>query len=1268
MSLVSPEYFFQEDTEKANTNTKLAQLVSPDKFFSGEFSEEKDSDAPSVTQQGSSDNLVSPDKFFDTDKIIEPEEKDPVILPAFKPKMTQIQLIDMYSKEYPDFFEDGKLIDKIGAEEAGIVTEVTTTEDGTPLAPELYSLRYRTKDELEQFKENVTKSKLPLRFKNYVPVEEQTKNMLKEDLSKRPIFRTYVNTFGETGLDAIGYFMNAFNYVRGATADAYQSVHETIDELTDGGATKATNMDAKTAAKRFTGDVGAALEVSEAAPFVKLAATVKTARKAADEIANAEIKKQKKILKTATVAQALHDRRFNTTKIKQATYTAEAKAKQKAKDLADKNLKIKEDLIKAFEQKIGARSTGNIDDIIDSDKLISKMAFGRLTLDPAKARVVGRNQAKEISDPVYKDYVDQLELFGVKENPLVNPILNEDFLDPLVAVVHDLSKKNPNAFGKGKTLIDDLFKLTVNKELQASSELTDLLVKYNLPYEKYIMSVIGSGSQAGTILQKFSQMKKAQRVGERLINAKEMKSVNEKPLAWKFFLRFLNIGRGAMVSQLATMVRNVRSALYRSPMEGLGNVLDNAMYQFGEGNFLKGVTSLSPVGLKVPKLTGTISDASPIMITKNWKNSFMHMRYLYDDMGDFREFSDFLLDRPEFADEYSRLYNTLNEIQKVTGRGEATSRFGKVMDFLLSEGEDFVTALNIPNRWQEHIIRTSYFNSTLERLVKQEYGLDLIKELKRGKLNDFIQNSSSVVPKKARKFEELITDSVENALRNTYAAQPQLSGFRWLSNSIAKSGLTVLVAFPRFLFSSLELMGKYSGGALAVPIRRAIDTFTGAKKPFSKLDATDRDLISKNLVGLGALYGMMEYDKSQYSATDYRKIKMGDGKEIDSTPEFPVRQFRYLSRLGNEFLKGWFMKAPSGKEPFTDGERIKNGVDYLRTTNLLDTKEVMETFLGQNLRFGREFTVIEDYASLFADSDLTIGEKLGKGSGGAIGNFAQRYFVPYGMVIDAERALGLRTDMTKETAEETDLTFGGAFTKAFTRPFRRRGIMSPVDESQLNDKVYAFDPDGKRRINPGMKLTLGLSFYEEDPPPTDVFKQFGFDTFQLSSKAGSVFVRDRQNKLLQIAIPTIAEVVKSKVASNDALSDDDPNKLNRIELRKEIRSFIKDNIQGAKEYFGDLKYFFPIRKELSAEEKRFEVSMGLFEQQITSFRRKPPLFRSRAISQFKNLFDRDIVVTPTYPEDILDKDGKVLYKKGSPNMDITIMQELGKSKDQNIFK
>lgn len=1240
MSLLSTEKFFKEDTEK-NDNVELANVISAEDFFSDKLSTE----VPSVTQQGSS-NVITSEDFFSDKSIQKPvieEEKEEVILPTFKPQMTQLKLAAMYAKEYPEFFEDGKLIDKIGAEKAGIVSEITTQEDGTPLAPELYSLRYRNKDELNTFKENVIKSNIPLRFKNYVPVEEQTKRMLKQDLSQRPIFNKYRETFGETGLDVLGYFSNAFNYVRGGFADAYQTVHEAIDDVTDGGATKATNMDASTAAKRFTGDVGQVLEVAEAAPFVRLTATVKGAKQVADEIINAEVKKKKKILKTATIGKALYDRRFNTTAIKQATYTAQAKAKQKAKELADKNLQLKEDLIKQFEQTIGARSTGDINNIIDENKLVSKMAFGKLTLDPTKARKVGRDITEEykFTDSDNADIAD-LNMMGIKENPLINPILNEDYLTPLIAVVKELKDKNPKAFGKSKTLVDDLFRLTVNKDLQASPELTDLLVKYDLPYEKYILAVVGSGSQAAKVLNKFSQMKKAQRVGERLTNAKEMKKLNDKPLAWKYWLRFINIGRGAMVSQIATMVRNVRSALYRSPMEGLGNVMDTAMYQMGEGKLLSG--------------------AGQLVSPKNWKNSFIHMRYLYDDMGDFREFSDFLLDRPEFADEYARLYNTLNEIQKVTGRGEATSGFGKAIDFILSEGEDFVTALNIPNRWQEHIIRTSYFNSTLERLVKNEYGLDLVKELKNGKFNDFMNNSSSVKPAKARKFEELVTDSVENALRNTYAAQPQLSGFRWLSNGIAKSGLTLVLPFPRFMFTALELMGKYAGGALAVPIRRVLDSAAGTKKPFSKLDAVDRDMISKNLVGLGALYAMMEYDKSQYSATDYRKIKMGDGTEIDSSPEFPVRQFRYLSRLGNDFLKGW-----SAEPSASDEDKIKNGIEYLNTTKLLEFKEISETFFGQNLNIGREFTVIEDYASLFTEDDLTMGEKLGKGAGTTVGNFAQRYFVPFGMVIDAERALGFRTDMTKETAEETDLTFGGAFSKAFTRPFRRRGIMSPVDEAQLKDKVYAFDKDGKRRINPEMKLFLGMSYYEEDPPPADVFKQFGFDTYELSSKAGSVHVRDRENKLLQIAIPIIAEQVKSQIAANQKLEDGNPEKKNRIKLRKDIRSFIKTNMQSAKKYFKDLKYFYQ-DKELSPEEQKYETQIGLFEKQLTSFRRQSPLFRTRALDEFENRFKRDVVVTPTYPENILDKNNKVIHKKGDINTDIMVLQRLGKETEINIFK
>ena len=227
--------------------------------------------------------------------------------------------------------------------------------------------------------------------------------------------------------------------------------------------------------------------------------------------------------------------------------------------------------------------------------------------------------------------------------------------------------------------------------------------------------------------------------------------------------------------------------------------------------------------------------------------------------------------------------------------------------------------------------------------------------------------------------------------------------------------------------------------------------------------------------------------------------------------------------------------------------------------------------------------------------------------------------------------------------------------------------MSPQDEAELNDKVYAFDADGKRRVFPERKLLLGMSYYEEDPPPADVFKQFGFDTYDLSSKSGSVHVRDRENKLLQMAIPVIAENVKQMIAENDELESTNPEKKNRIEIRKSIREFIKYNMGTAKRYFGDLKYFYT-DKELTDEEQEMNIAMGMFEKQITSFRKQPPLFRTKAISEFKKQFNRPITITPTYPEDIKDDKGNVLYKKGDINMDITELMKLGKSTTRNIFK
>ena len=93
---------------------------------------------------------------------------------------------------------------------------------------------------------------------------------------------------------------------------------------------------------------------------------------------------------------------------------------------------------------------------------------------------------------------------------IVNPLLNPEKFDSIVAIAADFEKKNPAAFkDKSKSVIDTLFELTVQDELVDSQELADMLSKYALTFDDYILTVVGSGSEAGRILNKLSQIRRA---------------------------------------------------------------------------------------------------------------------------------------------------------------------------------------------------------------------------------------------------------------------------------------------------------------------------------------------------------------------------------------------------------------------------------------------------------------------------------------------------------------------------------------------------------------------------------------------------------------------------------------------------------------------------------------------------------------------------------------------------------------------------------------
>ena len=90
----------------------------------------------------------------------------------------------------------------------------------------------------------------------------------------------------------------------------------------------------------------------------------------------------------------------------------------------------------------------------------------------------------------------------------------------------------------------------------------------------------------------------------------------------------------------------------------------------------------------------------------NWSDSFSLYKYMFKDMETAKNFSELLLEQPEFKVMYDKMFETLNEIQKASGRGTGTA-FDKIM----SETEDVVQALNIPNRWQEMLVRFTRYTT-----------------------------------------------------------------------------------------------------------------------------------------------------------------------------------------------------------------------------------------------------------------------------------------------------------------------------------------------------------------------------------------------------------------------------------------------------------------------------------------------------------------------------------------------------------------------------
>ena len=755
-----------------------------------------------------------------------------------------------------------------------------------------------------------------------------------------------------------------------------------------------------------------------------------------------------------------------------AEITASETARVDAAAVAAQNVDLRNRFISEYEQR-----TGQTVSVQDAD--------GNLKIDPDLVRLSAKERLADLNQE------ELIDLFG--EDRLLQPVLNPEKMDALVAIASDLRAKFPDKFPDNKPLIDSIFDVTTTEELVSSTDFLETITKYGLSVDEYLLAAIGSGSEAGKLLNKLSQISRKAR-GKTLAGQdaadEERRRIQRQHDFWKAVQRVESLRRGGMVSQVRTAARNLSSAAIRMPAESLGNLMDEVIYRASVARNVEGEGIVSATG----KGLGALTDRN------TWVGAFNSHKYLYGRRDLARDYAEYMLNRPELRKQYDRLLNNLNEIQEAQGKGSGT-----VLDKVLTPLEDTVDILNTPNRWQEHTVRRAVYWSEMERLLKREWNIDLRDALKDGKMRELLNNAPSVKPARARNFEEIVDQSINSALDVTYAKQPDNVMFREITSLMTRYGFTALIPFPRFMFSSMELFAQYAGGGFGVAGKRVARKLLGKGDENIPLyqSSYDRKLIQRNIMGWSLAGAAYAYRSSDDAPADYKMINIDDETKMDTSPQFPLRQFLYIGEAAKRLTNGTF-------------------------DDWFDSVEFISTFSGINTRSSVGSDLLKDIVDIAtSNEDLGKGQKTWGSVGKIVGNYLSTYIVPFTQYMDAQRALGLKPTEYKELSGEPVFDSAQAFFSEVKKPFKQRGFAT--DEEMLPAKQYLFSKNGtKERVGLWSNVIFGLSLSERDAEYGEYLTELGLNEWDVGSRSISPTLRNWETQQLRHFLPIIVDAAKAR--------------------------------------------------------------------------------------------------------------------------------------------
>jgi len=576
--------------------------------------------------------------------------------------------------------------------------------------------------------------------------------------------------------------------------------------------------------------------------------------------------------------------------------------------------------------------------------------------------------------------------------------------------------------------------LTILKNT-ADSESNDIVVqmlgKYGITRREIAAVMFADASKAGQKLNRLSQLSSVIGRAGRIKTAGEAAEDKEALIEATFgetFRRLEDLRRLTLVSGVATAARNSIGQVIRSGVDTLVYGFESAINPNKKFGF---------------------------------KNTFAQVSNTFFNSDDSATMAQFLLDHA--PEQKARFYNMYSEItnklaKKNPGQASMASKSNGLQSEspILDTWENTITTLNFFNRFQEAVYRNGAFTTSIQRQLFDK-GVDMLDVLKNGTITENIP-------------EDMIAKAVDDALEFTYASQPKTGLFQLANNFIVKSGLTLAMPFPRFMFKAIENTYNYNATGAATALYRIAMRKAGmpvwTEQGGKKISQQEWRQLAEGVAGgipMITLGYTLRDPENGMAGSEWYMLQDGKGNEFDARPYFPLTPYLLI------------------------GEIIHRYTDDRPIPDKINTQELLEGFTGTNFRgAGPIAKMTEDLFKAietggddmgFKYSMATLGEYLGE----AISGYGQ----PLYQFADVE-VFGDMNQRKKDYNENPDYKDGvDAFFEGFSRPFEKRiGRIFENYSDMMSDKPDMADPrfsDPQNRVMPFMKLMFGATFTRVPP-------------------------------------------------------------------------------------------------------------------------------------------------------------------------------------------